>query len=345
MDTSLENASQLFLGIDLGTSRTTIMSNRGAKELVRSVVGYPRDIIGVKLLNRTSAIGEEALEKRSYMNLYHPLEDGVLKEDEKHIQAARELIQHAISLAGPRPGDQVCGILGVPARASITSRNQLLQIAEELMDISLVVSEPFMVAYGLGKLNNAIIIDIGAGTIDLCAMKGNIPGAADQATLLKGGDHIDEFLANAISESYPDVQITKVLARKIKDQYGFVGEAKEEAIVTLRASGKPAPHDVTQEVRAACETIVPDILDSLEKLIQTFDPEDQDEAVSNIILAGGGSNIVGLDVALASRLKDYGNVNVSRVADSDYAGCAGALKLATELPPEYWSQVGDVVGS
>ncbi|MBF0370022.1 MAG: rod shape-determining protein [Magnetococcales bacterium] len=341
----MDNSNQLFLGIDLGTSRTTIMSNRGAKEMVRSVVGYPRDIIGVKLLNRTSAIGEEALEKRSFMNLCFPLSEGVLKEDsEKQTQAARELLQHVITLANPRPGDQVCGIVGVPARASVTNKGQLLRITEDLMDISLVVSEPFMVAYGLNKLNNAIIIDIGAGTIDIAAMKGNIPGVDDQLTLLKAGDYVDEVLAAAISESYPDVQMTPFLAQKIKDAHGFVGEPPGEVVVTLRAGGKPVPHDVTREVRAACETIVPNILDSLEELVTTFDPEDQEEAVGNIILAGGGSKIRGLDVALASRLGDFGEVNISRVADPDYAGCAGALKLATELPPDYWSQVGEVAG-
>lgn len=336
----------LFLGIDLGTSRTTVMSSRGAKEMVRSVVGYPKDIIGVKLLDRTSIVGDEALQKKSYVNLHFPLEDGVLKESsEKDTQAARELVQHVIALAQPQPGDKICGIVGVPARASISNKNQLLRITDDLMDFSMVVSEPFMVAYGLNKLTNSIIIDIGAGTIDICAMKGTIPGPDDQITLMKAGNHIDSFLARAVVDSYPDVQITPMLAQKIKDQYGFVGQPRQEIVVNLRSGGKPQPHEITKEVQAACETVVSAIIENVEQLITTFDPEDQEEAVANIILAGGGSRLIGLDEVIAYSLRDYGQVNVVRVSDPIFSGCAGALKMATELQIDYWNQVGDVVGS
>jgi rod shape-determining protein MreB and related proteins len=345
MASSTQQDKTLFLGIDLGTSRTTVMSSRGAKEIVRSVVGYPKDIIGVKLLDKTSIVGDEALDKKSYLNLHFPLEDGVLKEASgKDTQAARELLQHSIALGNPQPGERVCGIIGVPARASISNKNQLLRITDDLMDFSMVVSEPFMVAYGLNKLTNSIIIDIGAGTIDICAMRGTIPGPEEQITLFKAGNHVDEFLATAISDAYPGVQITPLLARKIKDQYGFVGHPPQDIVVNLRAEGKPQPHEITKEVGAACETIISDIIENVQQLITIFDPEDQDEAVSNIILAGGGSRLVGLDELLAASLSEYGPVNIIRVSDAIFSGCAGALKMATELPVDYWNQVGDVIG-
>lgn len=337
---------QLFLGIDLGTSRTTIMSNRGTKSMVRSVVGYPKDILGVKLLNRTNVIGEEALENRSFMNLHYPLEDGVLKESGgKNTQAAKELLQYVVSLAHPQPEDRVCGIVGVPARASVTNKGQLLKISDELMSLSMVVSEPFMVAYGLNRLTNAIIIDIGAGTIDICGMKGTIPGPEEQVTLLKAGNHIDAILTSAIAEAYPDIQITPIIAQKIKDRFGFVGENRyEDAVVSLRTGGKPRMHNVTQEVRYACETILPDVLENLEQIIAAFDPDNQERAIKNIILAGGGSRIKGLPEAVVHHLREYGEAQVILVDDPDFAGSAGALKLATELPPDYWVQVGDVIG-
>ncbi|MBF0448112.1 MAG: rod shape-determining protein [Magnetococcales bacterium] len=342
----LDRSKPLFLGIDLGTSQTAVLSNEGGKELVRSVVGYPKDIIGVRLLNNTKIIGQEALEKRSYMNLHYPLEDGVLKESsDRETKAAKELLEHVISLVNPNNNRRVCGILGVPARASVTNKGQLLKIADELMDLSMVVSEPFMVAYGLNRLTNAIIIDIGAGTVDICAMKGTVPSPEDQITLLKAGNHVDSILVEAIAESYPEVQITPILARKIKEQYGHVGEINRDSIVTLRSNGRPKAHDLSQEIRFACETILPDILESVENLITVFDPEDQEEALKNIILAGGGGQIVGLKKALVEHLKEHGEVDVIRVADPDFAGAAGALKLATELPPDYWTQVGDVIGS
>ncbi|MBF0283531.1 MAG: rod shape-determining protein [Magnetococcales bacterium] len=341
-----KSGQKLLLGIDLGTARTAMMSNRGAKIMVNSVVGYPKDIIGVKILNRTQVIGDEAVEKRQYLDLYYPLEDGVLKEaSEKDLAAARELIKYAIAQAKPQEGEMVCGILGVPARASVANKGLLLKIAKEMLDISMVVSEPFMVAYGLGKLNNALIIDIGAGTIDICAMKGTVPGSDNQATILKGGNYIDELLENVIAERYPEVQITRHLACRLKEKHAFVGPPTEKVVVSLRANGKPAQFDITEEIRVTCETIVEDIVEKLQQLVTVFDPEQQEEALKNIWLAGGGSNIRGLDALIVDRMKDYGEVKVFRVEDPDYAGCAGALRLAAELPPEYWSQIGDRIGA
>ena len=335
----------LLLGIDLGTSRTAVMSNRKFKDMVYSVVGYPRDIIGVKILNRTQVIGNEALEKRSLLELHYPLEHGVLKEgSDKDLEAAHELLKYAIELAEPRAGDKICGVIGVPARASVANKAQLLKLSVGLMDTAMVVSEPFMVAYGLSKLTNAIVVDIGAGTIDLCAMKGMVPSADNQATILKGGDYIDELLISAIRDAYPAAQVDRYAARRIKERSAFVGEAGEPVLHTLRIDGKPAEVDLTEAVRITCETIVPDIVENLKRLILVFDPDNQAEALSNIILAGGGSRIRGLGAMIGHHMREYGDVRVTMVADPDFSGAQGALKLAMELPPEYWNQIGDVLG-
>ncbi len=338
------STAPLLLGIDLGTSRTMVMSNRGARAEVRSVVGYPKDIIGVKLMSNSYMIGEDALKRHSYLDIQYPLEDGVLKEaNDQATDAATLLIQHVIALANPQPNDKIYGVLGVPARASMFNKTQLLRITEQLLDFSMVVSEPFMAAYEIGALNNAIIVDIGGGTTDICAMRGTIPSGEEQVTVLKAGNYIDLVLENLIKESYPNVQMTANLARKIKEQHAFVGDTKEAKMVNMRVAGKPATLDLTKEIKTACETVVSEIVENLQSLIMVFDPEDQEEALQNIYLTGGGSRIRGLDVVLAARMKEYGTVVVRQVPDPDFCGVAGALKLATELPPQYWEQVGQVI--
>ncbi|CAK0745626.1 Actin-like protein MamK [Gammaproteobacteria bacterium] len=342
---NIDNIDQpLLLGIDLGTSRTRIMSNRGVRSEVFSVVGYPKDIVGVKLMKHSYMIGEEALRRQSYLDIQYPLEDGVIKEANDHAtDAAKLLIKHAISLANPQPDDKIYGVLGVPARASMFNKSQLLRITQELFDFSMVVSEPFMVAYEIGALNNSIIIDIGGGTTDICAMRGTIPTGEEQVTILKAGNYIDLVLENLIRENHPEVQITSSLARKIKEQYAFVGESQEAKLVNVRIGGKPAVINLTKEIKTACETIIAEIVEHLQSLIMIFDPEGQDEALQNIYLTGGGSRIRGLDAVIIDRMKEYGIITVRQISDPDFCGVAGALKLAMELPTQYWEQVGQVI--
>lgn len=330
----------LLIGIDLGTSRSAVISSRGTRSAFDSAVGYPKDLIGVRLLGGTHVVGAEALGK-SFLDVTFPLEDGVLKETgDVERDAARKLLEHAVSLAAPKESDRVCGIIGVPANASNVNKESLLQLAREVMDIAMVVSEPFLVAYGMEQLVNSIVIDIGAGTTDLCALKGRLPLPDDQFSLTKAGNSIDELLLSSILVDHPQVQVTRALAKKLKEQHSFVGQPPEKVVVHLRSGGKPVTVDITRAMRFACESIASEIVEHTQKLIAGFDPVDQDSAVGNIILAGGGSLIRGLDQMIADGLRDYGSVQVSCVKDVIFAGCEGALKLATELPPQYWGQVG-----
>ncbi len=333
-------SGKITVGIDLGTCRTAIMSDRGAKLLARSVVGYPKDIISEKMVGKGPIFGDEAMEKRNFLDLCYPLADGVIREaSERDYKAAYELLGHLVELAKKGEDVEVCGIIGVPARASIMNKELLLTIAEKFMTKALVVSEPFMVAYQLKNLTNCIVIDIGAGTVDICGMKGTVPVADDQVTFLKGGDYIDERLGQSITRHYPGVQMTDAVACAIKEKFASVDRSKK-AVVTLRLEGKPHEFDVTDDVNAVCESIVPDICEHIENLIQKFDPADQAATLQNIILAGGGSRIAGLADMIVEHLADYGEVKVTAVDDPEFVGCAGALKLATEIPEEMWSQIG-----
>src|SRR5262245_27605552 len=69
----------LYLGIDLGTSRTTVSASNGVRESIASYVGYPRDVVSRKLLKREKLFGEEAIAKRLALDLYRPLGNGVIK--------------------------------------------------------------------------------------------------------------------------------------------------------------------------------------------------------------------------------------------------------------------------
>jgi rod shape-determining protein MreB len=103
-----------------------------------------------------------------------------------------------------------------------------------LVKYAMVASEPFLVAYGLDLFNNALIIDIGAGTLDLCRIHGTIPSEEDQRTLIKAGNYVDSRFHMLLQEKVQDSPITLEMARRIKEQYAFVSSNKEVISVDFR---------------------------------------------------------------------------------------------------------------
>ncbi len=337
--------NQVIVGIDLGTSWTAVMSSRGARRVFQSVVGYPKDVIGVRLLGAPFVVGEPAYEKRSFLELRYPLQDGVIKEaNAKDMTAAREVLKHAVSLVEAGPGDEIRAIISVPARASAGDKSVVLQIAEEIVNVAVVVSQPFLVAYHYGKLYNALVIDIGAGTVDICALKGMMPPPEDQVTLKKAGNYVDQRLMEGILDRYPDVQINLNIARGIKEGHAFVGKPAAPVQVELRSNGLPVLCDITEEMRNACESIMPDVIESVEFLIKRFPSDDLPKVLQNVIVAGGGSRIAGIADLLATKLRAYGDVKVALARDPEFDAASGALLMGQELPPKFWDQIGEMIG-
>ncbi|HLU49473.1 MAG TPA: hypothetical protein VK116_15355, partial [Planctomycetota bacterium] len=70
-------AETVYLGIDLGTSRTSVTTSTGVRETVWSYVGYPRDHVARKKFGGRDVIfGREAVENRMSLNLIRPLAGG-----------------------------------------------------------------------------------------------------------------------------------------------------------------------------------------------------------------------------------------------------------------------------
>lgn len=342
----MSRCESLLLGIDLGTAWTAVLSNKGYQDRINSVVGYPNDIIGLKLLGKPQVFGEEAQQNHSALTLYSPLEDGLIREaNHYNYNTAYELLKHVITSATKAAGGgPVSGVIGVPARASLQNKELLSELARDLLDVSLVVSRPFMIAYKLNRLTNSIIVDIGAGTVDICAMKGTAPHVDDQVSLTKAGNHIDSHFESLVSERYPEFQVSRTQLRQIKDEFSFVGDYGGPVITSLRSDGMPVEVDLTNELRSACESIVPDILEHLVTMLKGFDPEVQHEVLENIFISGEGSLIRGIDEVFALHLVEYGDVHVRCIDKTGFIGAQGALKLANDLDPEVWGQVGFMHG-
>ncbi len=331
----------LFIGIDLGTSCASISTSNGVREVVPTYVGYPKDNISEELLGDQPLFGEMALKHRMSVELVRPLAHGVIQaggkgQNNKYLTAAKQLVHHLLEKASPKPGQPVYGVIGAPARASISSQRILVNAARGVLDAVMIVSEPFAVAYGLEILDQALVIDIGAGTVDLCRLHGTLPEKQDQITLDEAGDFVDDKLSKMIRKEYPKAQFTVNMIRKLKERYGFVSESADRIITKFPVNGRPKEFDITDELRAACKSIVPGMVDSIAKLIATYDPEFQETIRSNVILAGGGSQMIGLPNLLEAAMEELGGGKVTRVDEPLFAGANGALKMAKQMPKHFW---------
>jgi len=109
--------------------------------------------------------------------------------------------------------------------------------------------------------------------------------------------------------------------------------------VMIPVDGKPTAHDITDVMKQACEILVDPIVAGCKKLISSFNPEFQDRLRNNILLAGGGGTMRGLNFRVEQGLADIGGAKVNVVDEPVYAGANGALQLAVDMPGEYWQQL------
>ncbi len=339
----------MLLGIDLGTSRSSIVSMNGTRKTSESYVGYAKDPVSRKLLKTDVIYGRHALDNRLAVDLYRPLEKGVIKgtrdentntdEQAKNLRAAKDLLRHLVEQVHPGRDEVLFGVIGVPSRATAKNKQAILEIAREVLDSVMIVSEPFTVAYGMEKMSDVLVIDIGAGTTDLCRMHGTVPSEEDEISYQIAGDAVDQKLWELIMERYPKAQLTVNMCKQFKEQYGFVSDARDKVDVMIPIDGTPTAHDITAELKQACEILVGPIVEGIKRLVSSFNPEFQEKLRDNVILSGGGGMLDGLNKRIEDAMQAIGGGHVAVVEEPLYAGANGALQLALDMPGEYWQQL------
>ncbi|OQY54911.1 MAG: hypothetical protein B6245_20590, partial [Desulfobacteraceae bacterium 4572_88] len=238
-----------YVGIDLGTSRTSIATSTGKRISTKTCVGYPKDIISKKRFARDYLLGDEALDNRLGLNMIWPLAHGVICDDEKASESTGLILRHIITEALPdrKEDEQIYAAVGVPAQASLNNKRAIIEVTKDFVDKILIVSEPFAVAYAIDRFDEALIADIGGGTTDLCRMHGTFPEAADQMTLDVAGNFLDDVITQAILDQFPNVQLTPRIIRRIKEKYGYVSDVSESVKIRLTEKGIPSEYDIRQQ--------------------------------------------------------------------------------------------------
>jgi rod shape-determining protein MreB len=339
-----ETNESLCVGIDLGTSRSSISASNGERHVIDSYVGWPLDMVARKLIQKPLLVGREALDSRSMLDLRRPMERGLIKDGSKRDEeAVQEILHHLITQIGLKQKNKtrskVRAVVGVPAEAFRNSKQRLRSAMEGVADSVMLVSEPFAVAYGLEALLHALIIDIGAGTADFCVMQGRYPTEEDQRTLPNAGDSIDEQLLKLVREHHPEAQTSIHMIREWKEKWSFVGEAKQPVVVSVPVKGKATELNITAEMRAACESILAPVCETMLDLLTRVEPEYQSKVRNNVILAGGTSLIVGLSQAIEKALAELGGGHATVVKDPVFAGSDGGLAIARDASSSDWEKL------
>ena len=76
----------------------------------------------------------------------------------------------------------------VPFATAGENKQAIIDACKETLDAVMIVSEPFTVAYGMERMSDILVIDIGAGTSDLCRMHGTVPSEEDEISITVAGD-------------------------------------------------------------------------------------------------------------------------------------------------------------
>ena len=345
------NDQTLFVGIDLGSFKTSAVCSNGNRYVIPTAVGWPKDAIGRRMLGKEVVFGDELAAHRRALNVVRPFERGVLKyvdaqtagvPDDRialHLKAARLVVEHVVGRLTAGDDRTVFGAIGAPSQASSENHKLIREAASSTVMASLIVHEPFAVGYGMDKLNQTLVVDIGAGTIDICPMFGAYPDASEQVTIPLGGDIIDQAIYEGIRQHHPEAACSLETATRLKEKYGSVQKGESPTVVTLHVNGVPQLFDISDILRAACGRLIEPIASGIWQVVSKLAPEYHRPLMNNIILAGGASQMPGLDHQVEAALEQYGGGVVSKVYDSVFAGAFGALKLAMDTPTEQWDRV------
>ena len=349
-------SSVMYLGLDLGTLNSCILSKHGKTNLnesegilVPTVVGYPEEgiLAGILPGNAKMLHGEEALANELHLRLVHPLNDGVIQD----VDATRSFLSYLREKIDPERKHLVHCVIGLPAGADADAKSNLEKASKGAFEGILFIPEPFLAALGMrdeSKLDdpdykdpvgNSLFVDIGAGTTDFCIVQGYFPKAEDLLSIPYAGNEVDVSLDKAMREAYPEVDVPLSMVRKFKETYSYVGEIESGARVKVPVEGKPRKIEIGKQVGEACNQLLDEVFSSIKKIIAVASPQSVFAMLQNIILTGGGSRIRNFDQELQRMLADDGyedpEVRVSSREIKPFVAI-GALKVAKAAREDQW---------
>lgn len=289
------------MGIDLGTATTLVyVKGEGIVLCEPSVVALKKGVT----VNRVLAVGDEAKKMlgRTPGNILaiRPMKDGVIADFDiteamlryfiKKVHKRRVLVSPRMVIAIPS------GITEVERRA--VKDSAMHAGAREVY----LVEEPLAAAIGVGlpihEPAGNMIVDIGGGTTEVAVI--SLSGIVFSKSIRIAGDELDVAIVEYMKKNY-NLMIGERTAEDIKIKIGSAYPLEEELSLEVRGrdlvAGLPKMVTITsEEVREAISEPVRTIVDLSKIALERTPPELAADLIDRgIVLAGGGSQLKGLD--------------------------------------------------
>jgi len=286
------------MGIDLGTANTLVtVKGRGI------ILDEPSIVAIDKEKKRILAVGKEA--KRMVgrtpgsIVAIRPLKDGVIADFNTTEKMLRYFIQKVHkNIAFARPRIVIC----VPSGITAVEKKAVVEATEQAgARAAYIIEEPLAAAIGadlpIDEPTGSMIIDIGGGTSEVAVL--SLGGIVVSRSLRIGGDEMDEAIIYYLKKEN-NLLLGERTAEKIKMEIGsaFPLENEEKMEVNGRdlVTGLPKTIILTsQQIRAALEKTLIDIINSVIEVLDNTPPElSSDIMKRGIVLTGGGALLKGL---------------------------------------------------
>ncbi len=289
------------MAVDLGTANTLVyVRGRGI------VLSEPSVVAIDSRTGEVHAVGIEA--KRMLgrtpgtISAIRPLKDGVIADFDVTEEMLRHFIQKVHQNRWAHPRVVVCvpsGVTGVEKRAveeaCLSAGARQAYLIEEPMAAAIGAGLP------VGEPTGNMVVDIGGGTSEVAVI--SLGGIVVSQSIRVGGDELDDSIINYVKKEYK-LLIGQQTAEEVKLEIGSAYPLDEEVQAEIRGrdlvSGLPKTVVLTsEEVRAALEEPLVQIIDAIKETLDRTPPELASDIMDRgIMLAGGGSLLQNLDERL-----------------------------------------------
>lgn len=296
------------VGIDLGTANTLVyLRGKGI------VVTEPSVVAVNNKTGQVVAVGTAAKQMLGrtpgHLVAVRPLVEGVISDYEATEEMLAYLMNRAQGVSkkmlGPRAVLGVpSGITNVEVRAVIDAARgagaREVHIIEEPVAAALGIRMPIREAMG------SMLVDIGGGNTDIAVM--SLGGIVRSKNLRIAGDKLNQDIISYVRSEFK-ILIGEKTAEQVKMAIGSVMEegGSLQAVVRGRDLITGLPREVVitdSDLREAISQSIDTLIESVREVLETTPPEILSDIMrSGIVLVGGGAQLRGLDILLASWLK------------------------------------------